>query len=144
MVAIRCHGLALDSIIGIAEVEASTRLSDDTSSAATPRDDTSAVLIVDPAHLLMLVSLANQRFDRNASRISRLQSLVEQLSQPPTGISGPNDVIREDAHERRARKRREGLRRQQLLQATDRCDSLNAMEPSDSIISLERLDVQHP
>jgi tRNA wybutosine-synthesizing protein 3 len=98
-VAVRSTGLAFDSIIGYQS------------------DQAGFCAIVDEKHLRLLVSIANQRFKVNSERIERFRTgllgLYPQTSHP-----------REDADQRRLRKREEGLRRREILQSKGRKEAL--------------------
>ena len=104
MVAVRCQGLALDSIIGIAVPPADRATS----------DEPECISIVSKEHLRILVRIANERFDQNAQRIGRFHRLIVDLRERRLQTAGGGTW--EDAEARRARKRAEGLSRQEQVQ----------------------------
>ena len=96
MVAVRSTGLALDSIIGVAN------------------DDDECCSIVDESYLETLISIANDRFRTNTERIHRFQDLLRAALAPLTiALEGSsNDPKWENVKARRERKMAEGLQRQ--------------------------------
>lgn len=106
MIAVRCQGLALDSIIGIAYSQVCA--GQDAGPISLP--------VVSEAYLEMLVNIANDRFERNAQRITRFQQSINGLRHLPA--VGSNSDAREDAETRRMRKRAEGLQRQAALRGS--------------------------
>lgn len=94
MVAIRTNGIIFESIVGLwDEVQEE------------------AVAIVDEAYLQMCASVVNERFSWNEDRKERLMGELH-MAMKREGWSG--DAVRaETKEERRERKRREGLERQQ-------------------------------
>lgn len=89
MVAVRSLGLAFDSIIGY------------------QNSDGAAVSFVDEAYLARLVQIGNERFKTNSERIGRFRSRLLKEHSP-----NAESHDREDAAERRQRKRLEGLAKQ--------------------------------
>lgn len=94
MVAVRTSGLALESVIGYLE----------------DGQDVNAVrCVVSEGYLRMIVGLANQRFEANATRILRFREhLLHQGSNETPRARGE---VWEDANVRRERKRSEGLQK---------------------------------
>ena len=92
MVAIRSNGLAMDSIIGIV-------------------DDASGKVrsVVEAAYIAMLVRVGNMRFKENAVRMERLAAGLDRV----LSVQTRDDGGWEDRDARRARKRAEGLKRQE-------------------------------
>jgi tRNA wybutosine-synthesizing protein 3 len=89
MVAVRSMGLAFDAIIGYQD------------------SDGAAVSFVDETYLTRLVQIGNERFKTNSERIGRFRSYLLKEYSPNAENRG-----REDAAERRQRKRVEGLAKQ--------------------------------
>jgi tRNA wybutosine-synthesizing protein 3 len=96
MVAVRCMGLAFESLIGM-EVDGLRRS------------------IVSPEYLRMLLQIANERFVENQKRISRFSAALESAFATPKGKENW-----EDAQARRERKRQEGLRQKDELRKDKR------------------------
>jgi len=96
MVAVRSTGLALDSIIGVADY------------------DDQCYSIVDESYLETLISIANNKFRTNTERIHRFQDLLRATLTPSTIAlkDSSSDPKWEDAKARRERKMAEGLKRQ--------------------------------
>lgn len=113
MVAIRSSGLALESLIGVTEDSATT-------------EEISA--IVSEEYLETLLYLANQRFISNSERIQRFS---ENLFQRKPKVHPKW----EDQITRNARKRAEGLKKKEWLQAQQ------TLQETDNTIELpESLD----
>ncbi|KAI8934880.1 hypothetical protein NX059_008554 [Plenodomus lindquistii] len=114
MVAVRSTGYSFDSIIGYQDAEGCN------------------VAMVDESYLETLVAIANERFNINEERIARFRKALLATLQPPTfEASGSSKAEWEDAHERKRRKREEGLARQQALQdqrLKDIEDTLDSLE----------------
>jgi tRNA wybutosine-synthesizing protein 3 len=97
MVAVRSNGLALDSVIGYVNTEGE------------------AICIVSEEHLRLLNNIATERFRVNTERITRFREgllVAYHLSKSQEG-----EIDFEDAATRRARKRAEGLIRQEEMRA---------------------------
>jgi tRNA wybutosine-synthesizing protein 3 len=111
MVAIRSNGLALDSIIGYLN------------------EHGEAICIVPEVHLRLLIDIANERFKVNADRIERFrQAVLSAYAVPKAGFTG---VEYEDAATRKARKRAEGLVRQQAVRAQKSMDVAGETDVAD-------------
>lgn len=94
MVAVRCNGLALDSVIGYMD------------------EHDKAVCIVSEEHLNLLNNIATERFRVNTERIQRFRvALLKAYS------SDANDDDLEDRETRKTRKKHEGLAKQEALRA---------------------------
>ncbi|KAL9090987.1 MAG: hypothetical protein Q9159_001613 [Coniocarpon cinnabarinum] len=130
MVAVRCQGLALASIIGVA---CSTATS---TTGNIPRP----VPIVSESYLETLAKLGNDRFDRNAERVSRFTLLVEQLKFG-LGQHGVQEKS-EGVEARKMRKRTEGLRRQEELHNTDKAQNKNTAARAIDSLDVFEID-QH-
>ncbi|CAZ86625.1 unnamed protein product [Tuber melanosporum] len=95
MIAIRCNGLVVDSIIGVMNV--------------TP---SGIKMIVDENYLKTMMLVSSLRFEDNKRRIDAFSGKIEQVlfnqGQAPS---------KESKGERKIRKREEGLRRQRILRA---------------------------
>ena len=98
MVAIRTTGLSLSSIIGVVHAECES-------------GPGSVHPLVNNSHLMFLLRLANERFNANSERISRLQGNVMQLQQPGCKTTWEDKAVRAE------RKRAEGLRLRTLRQS---------------------------
>lgn len=96
MVAVRSNGLGFDSIIGYQNT------------------DGCVTSLVTEDYLELLVSMANERFRINAERIERFRSGVQSFYNRATERSSDDSgALWEDRDARRARKRAEGLAKQQ-------------------------------
>ena len=113
MVGIRCHGLALDSIVGL--------LCDDhDASHHSPKT------LVTEDYLRTLVAIANDRFAENSRRTKRFREELIRLCHKnahtnfrnlhPIAVANTGASVWEDSHSRRERKREEGLKKQALRQ----------------------------
>jgi tRNA wybutosine-synthesizing protein 3 len=101
MVAVRSMGLALDSIIGYSQGDA-----------------THPDCFVEEESLECLVSIANERFKENTKRIERFRDLLKKFSAEGSGEGkkkGQDGEEWEDSQIRRERKRAEGLMRSQQM-----------------------------
>lgn len=118
IVAVRSSGLMLDSIIGCEP------------------ENGEPISIVDEAHLVSLVQIANERFQINAQRRERFKAaLLRRYHLDPEGSSTLTDSLTETAEQRRARKKQEGLLRQQAMRQTRPERSSNdddILEPFDN------------
>jgi tRNA wybutosine-synthesizing protein 3 len=94
MVAVRCNGLALDSVVGYMD------------------EHNKPVCIVSEEHLNLLNDIATERFRVNMERIQRFRNALLGAYSSPT-----HNVDFEDPVARKARKKREGLARQEALRA---------------------------
>ncbi|KAI9725773.1 MAG: hypothetical protein M1828_002656 [Chrysothrix sp. TS-e1954] len=106
MVAIRCQGLSLDSVIGYLNPPEESDLSE----RDVPPQPARA--IVDEAYLHTLVNIVNSRFKENSSRIERF---ARELRRNFSKQSGIEPTGWEDARTRRERKRTEGLATRERL-----------------------------
>jgi len=95
MIAVRCNGLVMDSIIGVVN-------------ASHPGIN----MIVDETYLKTIMLVSSLRFEDNKRRIDVFSGKIEQVlfNQGPT-------PTKESKGERKIRKREEGLRRQEILRA---------------------------
>jgi len=95
MIAIRCNGLAMDSIIGVMN-------------ASHP----SIKMIVDENYLKTMMLISSLRFEDNRRRIDAFSGKIEQVL-----FNQGQALTKESKGERKIRKREEGLRRQRILRA---------------------------
>lgn len=98
IVAVRSTGLMLDSVLGY------------------ETEDGRLVSLVSEAYLHSLVQLANERFRINAQRIERFRSGLLSRYASNKDLEASQSV--ETSEQRKERKRREGLLRQQQLRQT--------------------------
>lgn len=98
MVAIRCNGLAMDSIIGIVD-----------SSSGQVKN------LVNHTYLKTLLKVCNLRFEDNKRRIDTFSM---HIGDALFGDGRENSEIWEDKEARKARKRQEGLKKQKELRDT--------------------------
>ncbi|ODA83606.1 hypothetical protein RJ55_02121 [Drechmeria coniospora] len=112
MVAVRCMGLALESLVGFETADGLERRR-----------------LVDDAYLRTLLSVANDRFSENAKRIERfragLRELLRTAGDPKLNREGHEW---EDAAARRERMRTEGLRKKAALAAERRAGPEEGMD----------------
>jgi tRNA wybutosine-synthesizing protein 3 len=99
MVAIRCNGLTIDSIIGIVDC-----------SNGRIRN------IVDGTYLRTLVKICNLRFEDNKRRVNNFGANIEDVLFKDTKEEGKE--VSEDKEARKLRKREEGLKKQIELKVT--------------------------
>ncbi|KAF9738337.1 hypothetical protein PMIN06_009875 [Paraphaeosphaeria minitans] len=98
MVAVRSTGYSFDSIIGYHDSSGQN------------------IALVDGSYLQTLVHIANERFQINTERIARFRAAVLQQYQPQQTERSRGAISEwEDPEARKARKRAEGLARQQAL-----------------------------
>lgn len=95
MVAIRCNGLTIDSIIGIVD-GSNGRIKS----------------LVDHTYLKTLLKVCNLRFEDNKRRTDIFSTHIEDAL---FGDGKGKNEVREDKETRRARKRAEGLKKQKEL-----------------------------
>lgn len=107
MVAVRTNGIAFDSIIGY----------EDTDGRIVP--------MVSQKYLLTLLAIANKRFAINTMRRDRFRT-----SLLPTSTTGSGNANWEPAEERKQRKRLEGLKRRQALQAQSAIAGTGTIDPA--------------
>ena len=134
MVGIRCHGLALDSIVGLLR-------DNHDASHHSPK-----TLVTDD-YLRTLVAIANDRFAENSRRTERFREELIRLCHKKTHadlrtlhpVAGANNdgSIWEDSNSRRERKREEGLKRQALRQMQQLQPSTEADELALSVETTE-------
>lgn len=98
MLAIRCNGLAMDSIIGVVD-----------SSNGRVKN------LVDHTYLKTLLKVCNLRFEDNRRRIDTFSA---HIGGTLFGDGKERNEVREDKEARKARKREEGLKKQKELRAT--------------------------
>lgn len=98
MVAIRCNGLAMDSIIGIVD-----------SSSGRVKD------LVNHAYLKTLLKVCNLRFEDNKRRTDTFSMYIGGAL---FGDAKEKNEVWEDKEARKARKRQEGLKKQKELRDT--------------------------
>ncbi|KAL7267651.1 hypothetical protein RUND412_009754 [Rhizina undulata] len=98
ILAIRCHGLAMDSIIGVFD-NASGKI----------------IKMVDDLYLEVLIKICNLRFDDNKRRIDALSAKIDEVL---FGVGKEKIPEWEDKEIRKARKREDGLRKQRELMKT--------------------------
>lgn len=113
--AVRSTGYSFDSIIGYHS------------------NSSQNVALVDEEYLRTLVRIANERFQINTERIARFRTaLLQQCNTHPTESSAGTVSTWEDAEVRKARKKAEGLARQQALKAqalSQNADGISASTP---------------
>lgn len=97
MVAIRCNGLAMDSIIGIVDTFGQIRN------------------LVDHTYLKILLRVCNLRFEDNKRRIDIFNI---RIGDTLFGDGKEKNEVWENKETRKARKREEGLKKQKELRAT--------------------------
>ncbi|KAJ0295478.1 uncharacterized protein N0V96_011232 [Colletotrichum fioriniae] len=107
MVGVRTMGLALESLIGYVDEDATE------GSAGTARRHCT----VTPDYLRDLLYIANERFVENAARIARFRTALQEAVAGPPPKMGEGGAAWEDADARRERKRAEGLRRKEEVLA---------------------------
>lgn len=112
MVAIRCNGLAMDSIIGVVS-----------SSNGRVRD------LVNITYLKTLIKVCNLRFEDNKRRANIFSANIEDaLFKDARG----KDEVREDKEARKIRKREEGLKKKmELKTAQDLEGKITANDPRE-------------
>ncbi|RPB01813.1 hypothetical protein L873DRAFT_1788141 [Choiromyces venosus 120613-1] len=99
MIAIRCNGLVMDSIIGILNA---------------PHPDIK--MIVDENYLKTMILVSSLRFEDNKRRVDAFSDKIEQVL-----FNQGQALLVESKEERKIRKREEGLRRQRVLRAAQTC-----------------------
>lgn len=100
LVAVRSTGYSFDAIIGY------------------QNETGNNIALIDEEYLQTLVGIANERFKVNTERIERFRSaLLEQFAQKTFATKASVRSEWEDPEARRQRKREEGLRRREQLQA---------------------------
>jgi tRNA wybutosine-synthesizing protein 3 len=111
--AVRSTGYSFDSIIGYHD--------------SSGQD----VALVDEEYLRTLVRVANERFQINTERIARFrEALLQQYNPQPTENSIGTASVWEDGETRKARKKAEGLARQQALKAQTESDNASNVSAS--------------
>lgn len=122
MAAVRSTGYSFDSIIGYHD-----RLGQN-------------VALVDEEYLRTLVRIANERFQINTERIARFRTaLLQQYNPQSSGGSAGTVSEWEDAESRKARKKAEGLARQQALRARTESDAASKVSASAQDDSLNNM-----
>lgn len=130
IVAVRSSGLSLESIVGYYDGE-------DGSGEPVIRS------LVTEEYLRMLVGIANERFEVNAERVERFRTkLMELISVPQVAEFGSKGKGKgkvksrpagwEDPEARRERKRAEGLRRKEELEARRHDEEIGAGDGHDN------------
>ncbi|WEW56728.1 tRNA(Phe) wybutosine-synthesizing methylase [Emydomyces testavorans] len=127
IVAVRSSGLALQSIIGYADESNSTQ-------------EATVHSLVSEEYLRMLVTLANERFQSNYTRMDRFRVNLLALSLNPQSKRLRKKGEWEDADLRRERKHAEGIRRREL--AEQAAQPKNTALASDDEIPLTFLEVE--
>lgn len=125
IVAVRSSGLALESIVGYVEENTSP-------SGQIIRS------LASESYLRMLVSISNERFKTNYTRIERFRGKLWALSQNSIPKLRSSEGIWEDADLRKERKRAEGLRRKEELRQA--CHSKDFVPREDEDLSLAFLE----
>lgn len=141
MVAIRCHGLALDCIVGYSGRDGATSLT----------CSESVTSLVSDAHLQTLARIANDRFEQNLKRMKRLEysfSALEDSSDSSVNFIARRKPV-EDRQLRRSLKHKEGLRRQQHIRETQQAppqkdQDVDEGEPETMSNNMDQLFEQDP
>ncbi|KAL7273889.1 hypothetical protein RUND412_003233 [Rhizina undulata] len=118
ILAIRCHGLVMDSIIGVF-------------------DNVSGKIIkmVDDSYLEVLIKICNLRFEDNKRRIDALSAKIDEVL---FGVGKEKLPEWEDKAIRKARKREDGLRKQRELMKT------SAISPEENAGENTRDNTENP
>lgn len=107
MIAIRSSGLALESVVGLCR-DIDNGVEEDKEDEYESPDMVES--IVNEEYLEILLRLANERFKTNSERMNRFEDDLFHREAGPVSEW-------EDGEARKARKRAEGLRQQELLRA---------------------------
>lgn len=125
MVAVRTTGLAFDSVIGY-------------ESAAV--DDHKFVQIVDDDYMMLLVRIANERFEVNKERTERFREGLKKQFGKTDSDKGTKEGGWEPKEVRKARLRAEGLARQAASQQkTEMSHDANGSQEASEEIEEEEL-----